>query len=203
MQHLSVEHIQKWSYGDFEDLRDVQKDSVNIYKQLQAGPGTKELTYVEHIVRRLQLCALYLRRQEYVLTHEIAKRGAFADAIQPFSGDETSKVRRNVRQWSAVGASLLGLAHKLGGYGVLLVLPESVPRSVWEWHLRRSSPRYEEAVTSLRDKGICDVATSTKAYQAGMCIAEWIGWEEAVADAGQVSDEDEEESLGSPRSHSQ
>lgn len=88
-----------------------------------------------------------------------------AGLIGPEEKSETAQI------WLAAGSVLLDIACRLGGYGVLLVLPPTVPRSVWEVHLRRTSPRFEEVIDALARRGIRESAEAVGAYRAGLNIA--------------------------------
>lgn len=141
------------------------------YESLSGHMKQKETDLLDDISRRLQLCVLFQLYVRYKESHDRSSRGAFASDIA-LTSLEDHKVVDNVQHWVAAGQTLTSLAANLGGYGILLVLPTTVPRSVWEAHLRRTSSRFDDVVNELRRRGICELARETGAYRVGQELAD-------------------------------
>lgn len=138
--------IEGWSHGDI-DLSGIHLTAPEAYRNLQriTSQNRRKIPYEDDVLRRFQLCIFFLMRSECEAPR--AKRATFANSLQPFLDDALSKINSNVKSWAVAGGNLTGLAQQLGGYGVLLVLPREVSRSVWEIYLSRSTPRFQEVGT--------------------------------------------------------
>ena len=127
----------------------------------------RDTTFYKDVVRRLQLCVFYLLFLSYTYKHPGASRSVFATNIYPGQDLPNRRFFDDVQAWTAAGRALIGLARRCGSYGILLALPSSIPRSVWETHLRKSSQRFEDAVEQLRTRGICEFTQEFDAFRAG------------------------------------
>lgn len=168
-----VTTIRDW--GVVENIRvfdAVERNPIEAYKALQASSVKRRPSYEEDIVRRLQLCVLFLLRVDAELS---SKRAAFANSLHTFVEDDLDTIMVKIRRWTSAGAALAGLAKQLGGYGILLVLPYNIPRSIWETYLSRSTARFTEIVDLFKERGICEVAEQSGAYHAGSMIAQRLG----------------------------
>lgn len=158
-------------------LLDVGTESAfDACKKLMIHVRRKDPTYEDDVCRRFQYCVLYS-----IWRSQKASRKAFASELVPLINQADVRVVDISQYWISTGNNLLEIASRLGGYGILLVLPSLVPQSVWESHLRRTSNRFQEAIEELDRKGLRDVAEATGAYHAGEVMAQKLGLPELVS----------------------
>ena len=165
--------ISAWAQAEKLAPQDFKHSAREAYLRLSLLMRKKDTSFEEDVFRRFQLCIFYTVFLTFSLENSGASRGVFASVICDKEDEENTA--RDVRSWVASGATYVELAVRTGGYGILLALPSTVPRSIWENHLRSSSDRFEEAMVELNRRGLTEFARSLGAFQAGERLAQAAG----------------------------
>ena len=113
---------------------------------------------IKDIRRRFCLCSMHFLWTEYQRTDEKTNKGK-QHFMQLALDDSRSHMK--IRRWIYYGSVYNALAESLGGYGALFFLPVSIPRTTWEAHIHRTTPRFKNVISHLRALGIDKMANSS------------------------------------------
>ena len=176
LQSEDIILLRQLASGDVEPITTrVSVDPIAAFGHLHGIAQTRASSYKEEIIRRCQLFVFHLLKEQFERENIGIKPGAFASVIASRIGEAPAKVLPSVRYWARSGALLHGLVSRLGGLGILFVLPMNVSRSIWESHLNPNVPRYAEAIDHLAASGLCEYADQSGAYKAGALVGERFG----------------------------
>ena len=119
--------IPQWSQGIGIPLlkMSIGGSYESIQVLLKKGATDEKDAYLQEVTRRLQYCIFFLLKQECNIQSK-------NEWLAHFAGTEPGEdYRENASQWSLTGANLCSLSDALGGYGVLLLLPPEVSRTMY------------------------------------------------------------------------
>ena len=127
--------LQTWANKTISLSNSVDLSAGAVYKLLKSNElnirnGT-DIGSFETFQRRLFLATLAKLWQEFRIETSTAQKKRFANSIlSSLPSEDEKEVYLNVRKWTSAGMTYLGLATHLNGYGSLLLLPESIPRTL-------------------------------------------------------------------------
>ncbi|MCJ1437620.1 hypothetical protein MMC27_007007 [Xylographa pallens] len=135
---------------------------AEIYKSLNSFDLRQT---VDCVRRRFFLLALYQLRQD------VQKSGHdFREHLSVLGSDIGDETHKNCQTWAVYGGRYSVLTEKLGGKGILFLLPDDISQNTWERQLPKNGPAHHAMIALLKRRGIGREAKRIDAHKTADAI---------------------------------